>query len=200
MPAPTLSVLWRRQQAIDNLLVGICRVVGQKSIALGERAARRSFVGLLFGTLAVALVVIYSIASVRSGDWTWRPLANDRAIGQQDKCGRRWRNHAQLPCRYSNLLRVMHRRQFEFQLLLLGSEWSVYWPEVAEYVAAETALIREAHRRGIPQFGICFGNQSMAHALGGTVERARAAQVPVLIQAALTNNIDLACQTFEPEG
>lgn len=35
------------------------------------------FVGLLFGTLAVALVVIYSIASVRSGDWTWRPLAND---------------------------------------------------------------------------------------------------------------------------
>lgn len=27
-----------------------------------------------------------------------------------------------------------------------------------------------------------------------------AAQVPVLIQEALTNNIDLACQTFEPEG
>lgn len=27
-----------------------------------------------------------------------------------------------------------------------------------------------------------------------------AAQVPVLIQGALTNNIDLACQTFEPEG
>ena len=25
-------------------------------------------------------------------------------------------------------------------------------------------------------------------------------QVPVLIQQALTNNIDLACQTFEPEG
>jgi hypothetical protein len=27
-----------------------------------------------------------------------------------------------------------------------------------------------------------------------------AAQIPVLIQEALTNNIDLACQTFEPEG
>jgi hypothetical protein len=27
-----------------------------------------------------------------------------------------------------------------------------------------------------------------------------AAQIPVLIQDALTNNIDLACQTFEPEG
>lgn len=62
-------------------------------------------------------------------------------------------------------------------VLLLGSEWSVYWPEVAEYVAAETALIREVHRRGIPQFGICFGNQSMAHALGGTVERAREPEI-----------------------
>ncbi|MEX1106297.1 MAG: type 1 glutamine amidotransferase [Ilumatobacteraceae bacterium] len=57
-------------------------------------------------------------------------------------------------------------------VLLLGSEWSVYWPHVADEVAAETALIRDAHARGIPQFGICFGNQSMAGALGGTVERA----------------------------
>jgi GMP synthase-like glutamine amidotransferase len=57
-------------------------------------------------------------------------------------------------------------------VLLLGSEWSVYWPHVAENVAAESALIRDAHARGVPQFGICFGNQSMAHALGGTVERA----------------------------
>lgn len=62
-------------------------------------------------------------------------------------------------------------------VLLLGSEWSVYWPHVADEVAAETALIREAHRRGVPQFGICFGNQSMASALGGTVERAREAEV-----------------------
>lgn len=62
-------------------------------------------------------------------------------------------------------------------VLLLGSEWSVYWPHVADEVAAETALIREVHRRGIPQFGICFGNQSMAAALGGTVERAREPEV-----------------------
>ena len=34
-------------------------------------------------------------------------------------------------------------------VLLLGSEWSVYWPEVAEYVAAETALIREAQCSGV---------------------------------------------------
>jgi GMP synthase-like glutamine amidotransferase len=57
-------------------------------------------------------------------------------------------------------------------VLTLGSEWSVYWPHVAEPVAAEAALIRGAHDRGVPVFGICFGNQVMAHALGGTVERA----------------------------
>ena len=62
-------------------------------------------------------------------------------------------------------------------VLLLGSEWSVYWPEIADKVAAEAALIRTAHERGVPQFGICFGNQSMAHALGGTVERAREPEI-----------------------
>lgn len=62
-------------------------------------------------------------------------------------------------------------------VLLLGSEWSVYWPQVAAEVAAETALIRATHERGTPLFGICFGNQSMAHALGGTVERARVPEI-----------------------
>jgi GMP synthase-like glutamine amidotransferase len=62
-------------------------------------------------------------------------------------------------------------------VLLLGSEWSVYWPEVATHVAAEAALIRAAQSRGVPQFGICFGNQTMAHALGGTVEKARTPEI-----------------------
>jgi GMP synthase-like glutamine amidotransferase len=62
-------------------------------------------------------------------------------------------------------------------VLLLGSEWSVYWPHVADNVAAEATLIREADRRGVPQFGICFGCQSMAHAFGGTVERAREPEI-----------------------
>jgi GMP synthase-like glutamine amidotransferase len=57
-------------------------------------------------------------------------------------------------------------------VLLLGSEWSVYWPEVAQSVRAEVALVQEATRRGIPVFGICFGNQVVAHALGGMVFRA----------------------------
>jgi GMP synthase-like glutamine amidotransferase len=62
-------------------------------------------------------------------------------------------------------------------VLLLGSEWSVYWPHVAAEVAAELALIREAQARGVPQLGVCFGNQSMAAALGGTVERSRVPEV-----------------------
>ena len=62
-------------------------------------------------------------------------------------------------------------------VLLLGSEWSVYWPHVADNVASEAALIRAAHERGVPQFGICFGNQSMAYALGGTVERGRTPEI-----------------------
>lgn len=54
----------------------------------------------------------------------------------------------------------------------LGSDWSVYWDDVASFVAAEAALLRVAHARGVPIFGICFGGQMLAHALGGQVERA----------------------------
>lgn len=57
-------------------------------------------------------------------------------------------------------------------VLLLGSEWSVYWPHIADEVGAEVALVREAHRRGMPLFAICFGAQVVAHALGGSVQRA----------------------------
>lgn len=59
----------------------------------------------------------------------------------------------------------------------LGSDWSVYWPHVATEVAAEADLIRSAHGAGVPVLGICFGNQIMAHALGGTVERAREPEI-----------------------
>jgi len=62
-------------------------------------------------------------------------------------------------------------------VLLLGSEWSVYWPDIASSVQAEVAVIHEAARRGVPVYGICFGNQVMAHALGGTVEKAREAEI-----------------------
>ncbi|MBU3716940.1 MAG: aminotransferase [Actinobacteria bacterium] len=62
-------------------------------------------------------------------------------------------------------------------VLLLGSEWSVYWPRVAESVKAECALVKSAHEQGIPVLGICFGAQIVAHALGGSVERAARPEV-----------------------
>ena len=57
-------------------------------------------------------------------------------------------------------------------VVLLGSEWSVYWPHLTAEVAAELALIRAAHNSGLPVYGICYGAQSIALALGGSVERA----------------------------
>ena len=62
-------------------------------------------------------------------------------------------------------------------VLLLGSEWSVYWPEVAQSVSAEVAVLHEAAEHGIPVFGICFGNQVMAHAFGGSVFKAEIAEI-----------------------
>ncbi|MBU3688788.1 MAG: aminotransferase [Acidimicrobiales bacterium mtb01] len=62
-------------------------------------------------------------------------------------------------------------------VLLLGSEWSVYWPRVADSVDAECALVKSAHEQGIPVLGICFGAQIVAHALGGSVERAARPEV-----------------------
>ncbi len=54
----------------------------------------------------------------------------------------------------------------------LGSDWSVYWPHVAAHVDREVALLRAAVDADVPVLGICFGGQMLAHALGGTVERA----------------------------
>jgi GMP synthase-like glutamine amidotransferase len=62
-------------------------------------------------------------------------------------------------------------------VVLLGSEWSVYWPENAVATEQESALIRNAQRRGVPMFGICYGSQMISHALGGTVERAREPEI-----------------------
>ena len=59
----------------------------------------------------------------------------------------------------------------------LGSDWSVYWPDIAPAVEAEARLLRAAHHRGTPIFGICFGGQMLAHALGGRVERAERPEI-----------------------
>jgi GMP synthase-like glutamine amidotransferase len=62
-------------------------------------------------------------------------------------------------------------------VLLLGSEWSVYWPQIAGELSAEVELLRAARRRGVPVFGICFGHQVMSHAFGGTVSPAAMPEV-----------------------
>jgi GMP synthase-like glutamine amidotransferase len=62
-------------------------------------------------------------------------------------------------------------------VVTLGSDWSVYWPQVAPSVAAEIALIRAADARGVPVFAICFGSQVAACALGGTAARAAAPEI-----------------------
>jgi GMP synthase-like glutamine amidotransferase len=62
-------------------------------------------------------------------------------------------------------------------IVSLGSEWSVYWDHVAEPVRAEIAFLRAAHARAVPTFGICFGSQLLAVALGGEVHRAPSAEI-----------------------
>ncbi len=62
-------------------------------------------------------------------------------------------------------------------VVLLGSEWSVYWESNAKEVAAEVDLVTAAMQRGVPVFGICYGAQLIAHALGGAVARSQTPEV-----------------------
>lgn len=62
-------------------------------------------------------------------------------------------------------------------VVLLGSEWSVYWESVSDSVRAECELVKDLVKRGIPLLAICFGAQITATALGGSVERARRPEV-----------------------
>jgi GMP synthase-like glutamine amidotransferase len=57
-------------------------------------------------------------------------------------------------------------------VLVLGSDWSVYAPSTSARVDGEVAAVREAHERGVPVLGICFGAQVLAAALGGVVQPA----------------------------
>ena len=62
-------------------------------------------------------------------------------------------------------------------VLSLGSDWSVYWPEITRFVDREAHFLGHTHNLGIPILGICFGAQMLAHCLGGRVERAPQAEV-----------------------
>jgi GMP synthase-like glutamine amidotransferase len=62
-------------------------------------------------------------------------------------------------------------------IISLGSEWSVYWDHVQPSVDAEISMLAEAHRRGVPIIGLCFGSQLLARMLGAAVEKAPVAEV-----------------------
>lgn len=57
-------------------------------------------------------------------------------------------------------------------VVLLGSDWSVYWERVSNHVDRESDAVRRAADADLPLLGICYGGQLMSHALGGSVEPA----------------------------
>jgi GMP synthase-like glutamine amidotransferase len=59
-------------------------------------------------------------------------------------------------------------------LVVMGAPWSVYdHAAIGTWIDRELALVRDAHTRGVPVLGICFGGQALAAALGGRVEPTR---------------------------
>jgi len=66
-----------------------------------------------------------------------------------------------------------------FDLIVpLGSPWGV-WEDlrIGNWLLPELKLLRDTHNNGVPIFGVCFGGQLMARALGGSVTRAAKAEV-----------------------
>ena len=60
----------------------------------------------------------------------------------------------------------------------MGAPWSVYdEPTIGAWILEELSFLRKAHDAGVPVLGICFGGQALATALGGSVERAKTAEV-----------------------
>ena len=57
-------------------------------------------------------------------------------------------------------------------LLVSGSRFGA--TDALPWIDALADLLRRAHAADLPTVGICFGHQLIAHALGGTVERAAA--------------------------
>ena len=54
--------------------------------------------------------------------------------------------------------------------LISGSRASVFEPET--WIERTATFVRSAYHARVPQLGICFGHQLLAHALGGRTERA----------------------------
>lgn len=60
----------------------------------------------------------------------------------------------------------------------MGAPWGVWQDDqIGNWLHPELEWLRNAHNAGIPIFGICFGGQLMARALGGSVSRGPKAEV-----------------------
>lgn len=62
-------------------------------------------------------------------------------------------------------------------VLSLGASPSVNDPAVSGWLQPLVALLQDADARAVPILGVCFGAQTLAVALGGSVERASAPEV-----------------------
>lgn len=59
-----------------------------------------------------------------------------------------------------------------------GAPWSVYdRGRVGAWIDGEIALLRDAHRLGVPVLGVCFGAQVLTTALGGSVRPAGSPEI-----------------------
>jgi GMP synthase-like glutamine amidotransferase len=66
----------------------------------------------------------------------------------------------------------------DFDLVIpFGSAWSIAGGDHPQAVEEEQGLLRRAHHNDVPVFGICFGGQQLAAALGGVVRRSAKPEV-----------------------
>src|ERR1700736_2787782 len=77
--------------------------------------------------------------------------------------------------RIDNDSRIVEPRGYEL-IVSLGSDSAAY-DDSLPFVAREQLLLRQAVGEGVPVLGVCFGGQLLARALGGTVSRARRAEI-----------------------
>lgn len=62
-------------------------------------------------------------------------------------------------------------------ILSLGASPSVNDPDAGPWLNPHLCLLRDANERGVPIFGVCFGAQALAVALGGSVTRSSTPEV-----------------------